>query len=377
MKSKTTKSSIRRTVEGFVVLIYTLTAFLVLDFAYSILISRTAIDQSVLADVDNETSPRIAIEQYDHGLSANFAGYVRWSGRRYSFYTNNFGLRDAAVREVPLRSDLYRVILIGDSFIEGMGVTFDDSLAGLLFRDGKRRRVPVEFLNAAVVSYSPIIFYRKIKHLLETGLRFDEVIVFSDISDVQDEATNYFCIDEEPQYKQHCGAPRPASTVTRSDKWLEQHLLVTHALAYKIQSLLEEEYWTRFTNQRAGWTMPGFDVGSSYAPLGIDGGIARSTKNMKALADLLKRHGIALTVVVYPWPFQLTMNDRNSRQAALWRDFCRENSCKAFINLFPAFFSEKDMHQDWRDRLFIRGDVHLSVAGNEFMFRELRTRLLP
>ena len=32
----------------------------------------------------------------------------------------------------------------------------------------------IEFLNAGVVSYSPIIYHKKIKYLLDAGLRFDE-----------------------------------------------------------------------------------------------------------------------------------------------------------------------------------------------------------
>jgi hypothetical protein len=45
-----------------------------------------------------------------------------------------------------------------------------------------------------------VIYYAKIKYLLERGIHLDKVIVFSDPSDVQDEATSYFCIDDDPQF---------------------------------------------------------------------------------------------------------------------------------------------------------------------------------
>jgi hypothetical protein len=95
---------------------------------------------------------------------------------------------------------------------------------------------------------------------------------------------------------------------------------------------------------------------------------------MQALADLLAAHRISLTIVVYPWPTQLSVDDRDSRQAAIWREFC-VNNCKTFINLFPLFFSEKDRHQDWYRRFFIRGDVHYSAEGNKLIYRELVKRL--
>src|SRR5438874_123740 len=47
---------------------------------------------------------RTANARYDHGLLPNVATYETWGTRRYRFYTNNLGFRDAAVREVPLQS---------------------------------------------------------------------------------------------------------------------------------------------------------------------------------------------------------------------------------------------------------------------------------
>ena len=112
------------------------------------------------------------------------------------------------------------------------------------------------------------------------------------------------------------------------------------------------------------------------ATLGVDGGIARSLQNMERLADLLASRGIPLTIVVYPWAQQIAQNDRDSRQVALWRDFC-PTRCKAFINLFPVFFAAADSDKDWYEHLYILGDDHFSAAGNRMMFEELAKRLLP
>ena len=96
---------------------------------------------------------------------------------------------------------------------------------------------------------------------------------------------------------------------------------------------------------------------------------------MQALADLLSARNIPLTIVVYPWAQQLAQGDRDSRQVALWREFC-VSRCKAFIDLFPVFFATAAADRDWYDDLFILGDDHFSAAGNRFMFRELAKRLL-
>jgi hypothetical protein len=370
----------RRVVMRLALVLYSLAIFAALDFTYSTFIN-------------SEASPRIAVKEYDHGLLPNFDGYARFGEYRYSFYTDNLGFRDFAVRQIPLKSDQRRVLLIGDSFTEGMAVTFDESYAGLLYRAGQKLQRPIEFLNASVASYAPVIYYKKVKYLLEHGLLFDEVVVFSDISDVEDEATSYFCIDDLPQYYPYCANPNsansdtsqpdfaPSTGVTHSGQWWQEHFVVSDwvrmAGKYGLQWLMDDRRdkasaWY----PRAGWTIPGYQVGDAYAPLGIEGGITRSLQNMQELADLLRDRKIPLSVVVYPWPLQLALNDDNSRQERIWRRFCADN-CKTFIDLFPPFFAEKRAHDDWYRRLFIYGDLHPSVAGNRFIFDYLAKYLLP
>jgi hypothetical protein len=350
----------RRILVAAALILYSITIFSLLDFAYSTYIHSAA-------------SPRLAVNEYDHGLRSNFDGYARFGKYRYRFYTNSLGFRDFSTRQVPLRSKGRRVLLIGDSFTEGMAVTFEDSYAGQLYQAGQRRQRPIEFLNAAVASYSPVIYYHKIKNLLGQGLVFDEVVVFSDISDVEDEATRYFCIDDRPEYRKYC-----RNTV---GLWWQKHLVISYStriwMQYGLQRLFNGRRAKRIAgNPRAGWTIPGYQVGGSYAPLGIEGGITRSRQNMQELADFLRPRNIPLTIVVYPWPLQLELDDRDSRQERIWRDFCT-NNCKAFVDLFPAFFAAKDAHDDWRRRLFIDGDVHPSVAGNRLMFESVTKYLLP
>jgi hypothetical protein len=97
---------------------------------------------------------------------------------------------------------------------------------------------------------------------------------------------------------------------------------------------------------------------------------------MGKLADLLKSRGIPLTIVVYPWAQQIAQGDRDSRQVRLWREFCATR-CKAFIDLFPVFFTASDRDKDWYEHLYILGDDHFSAAGNRMLFEELSKRLIP
>src|SRR6266536_2933535 len=353
---------------SFLMVLYCLGILLFFDFVYSNLFYEVP------------RSARTADAQYHHGLAANFSGYDAW-GNSYRLYTNSLGFKDGSARVVPLIEDAHRVLLMGDSFTEGVGLPFDDTFAGLLYRAGLNSSKQVEFLNAAVLSYSPVIYYKKIKYLLEKGLRFDEVVVFSDISDVKDEATQYFCIDEDPQYNVYCRLETAGSIVANGTRprSLASNFTVSDRIRQTVKQAIHKwRHPTDLSNlldskRKGSWTIPGFEL--AFQPLGLEGGIARSLSNMQKLADLLARHGIPLTIVVYPWPNQLFYDDRESRQAAIWRKFCSKN-CKEFINLFPAFFVDKDAQEDWYARLFIDGDIHFSSEGHRLMFRELAKHLL-
>ena len=362
----------RRILLNTVMVFYCLALFLIFDFAYS----------ALTMGEERARVARIYDPVYDHGFAPNFDGYDVWGELRYRLITNSFGFKDASTGEVPLKSDARRILLIGDSFAEGIGQPFETSFAGLLAQEGAKRPDRVEFLNAGVASYSPSIYYKKIKHLLERGLKFDEVVLLSDSSDVEDEATSYFCIDDDPKYRSLCTTPAdavPPSSAPKRDVFID-HFVITNRLRILLKRWVQSRLGNRrraidSDHNRIGWTTENPDP-ARYKPLGVDGGIARSLANMTKLSDLLASRGIPLTIVVYPWAQQIAQNDRDSRQVALWRNFCRTR-CKAFIDLFPVYFAAADRDKDWYEHLYILGDDHFSAAGNKMMFEELKKRLVP
>jgi hypothetical protein len=348
---------------------YCLAIYLVLDFVYSGTLH------------DEGRSPRIPDPLYHHTLAPNFDGYDNWGDVRFRVYTNSRGFRDSRVRDIPDSSPVRRVLLIGDSFTEGLGVNFEDSYAGMLYSAGMERANKIEFLDAGVIAYSPVLYYQKVKFLIDSGLRFDEVIVFSDPSEVRDEAAEYFCSDDDPSYKKFCregSAFYYQSTDLGSD--LARHFVMTDKIRtiikFRIQMLTgKQKKLKTAAGSETGWLFPEWKDESEYAPLGIKGGVARALKNMQKLADLLKKNGIPMTIAVYPWPALLAAYDPDNRQVTMWREFCAQN-CKSFINLFPPFRAEQETHADWYERLYIFGDIHFSAGGNRVMFRELAKLLL-
>ena len=363
--------TLRRAIINISLIVYCLVLLLGFDFAYS----------TLTRGEEKQRPVRIANPVYNHGFAANFDGYDIWGELRYRLMTNSLGFKDASPRDVPLKPDSRRILLMGRSYTEGIGMGFEDSFAGMLFRAGQERREKIEFLNAAVASYSPVIYYKKIKYLLERGLKLDEIVLFADTSDVTEEASSYFCIDDDPKYRAHCAAAEGSQQpdAVQTNFFLDRFVVTNRvriAIKRSIQSLLGNRRRSINTDRsRIGWVFPGMEIVKEYKPLGVDGGIARAQQNMRALSDLLAARNIPLTIVVYPWAQQVAQGDLDSRQVALWREFCLTR-CKAFINLYPAYFAAASADKDWYEHLYILGDDHLSAAGNRFFFREIEKYLL-
>jgi hypothetical protein len=361
----------RRILRNSALLLYCLVLFLIFDFAYS----------TFTRGQEQARAARVYDPVYDHGLAPKFDGYDVWGEARYRLITNNLGFKDASTRDVPLQSPARRILLIGDSFAEGIGLPFESTFAGLLEHAGQSRPDKVEFLDAGVASYSPSIYYAKVKHLLDLRLKFDEVVLLSDSSDVEDEASSYFCIDDDPKYRKFCTTPPGAvpEPAIKRDFFID-HFVVTNRVRVTIKrwiltKLGNKRHAIEGDHNRIGWTTPNPDP-AKYRPLGVEGGVARSLENMGKLSDLLASRGIPLTIVVYPWAQQIAQGDRDSKQVRLWRDFC-PSRCKAFIDLFPAFFAAADRDKDWYEHLYILGDDHFSAAGNRMLYEELAKRILP
>jgi hypothetical protein len=304
---------------------------------------------------------RVPSEIYHHGFKPNVSvDREYWGPLAASYRINSLGFRDRRVREVPLAGGRRRVVFIGDSFTEGIGVDYEKTFVGLV--EEALSREGVEVLNAGAASYTPIIDYRKTKHVLEdVGLRFDELIVFIDIGDIQDETTYALDAAGRVAFKQHRWVAenranwehgKPAWLASqRLHNVLRKHTLVASTAYDALLAAL-----TRGPRRAAAWTLDA-SVFEQYGRAGLE----KAQENMDRLADLAARHGVRLTVAVYPWPDQILHRDLDSRQVAVWREWSRRRGA-GFIDVFPSFM-RGDAAEIVR-REFIGGDIHWNEAGH-------------
>jgi hypothetical protein len=354
----------------------------------AVLIGLYLLTETVLHAVSSGSNPllaksplRIRDPAYTHTLKPNFSGYDWWNGRQFPVFTNSLGFRDASVRDVPLAAGRKRVLFIGDSNTEGIGVAYEETFVGRIAHALRE----AEVLNAAVASYSPSTYYEKLKYYIHTGLKFDEAIVYIDISDMQDEASTYY-YDEKgvlQMYMDKCSAAFvPGKAVWQRIFYIADFIYQFYH-STKLRYVIDRASFEFLSHNgraysrdwgRAAWTYD--SAASCFGALGVEGAIVKARRQMDRLYELLSTHGIALSVGVYPWPQQLLYDTENSRQPRIWRDWC-VGKCKQFFDHFPTFFRYKEKHPDFVRNLFIWGDIHYNPRGNQILADDFVEKYRP
>ena len=156
--------------------------------AFAILWTLVAAETYLRVFAPEAMLPRF-IEEGEHGIRRNIPG-ERYSHSsveyRVDFSINRQGIRDPREFEKPKPEDVLRILLLGDSFAMGYGVSYEDSVPARLesaLRDLYDR--PVEVINLAVSGFGTA---EELIALETDGWSFepDVVMVFWDWSDPRD-----------------------------------------------------------------------------------------------------------------------------------------------------------------------------------------------
>jgi lysophospholipase L1-like esterase len=119
-----------------------------------------------------------------------------------------------------------RVLFVGDSFTEGVGLPWEKTFVGKV----QTSLAPsgVEVLNAGVNSYCPLLIKHRLRELIEKqGLELDRVVVLIDISDVLQELQYRETLDGSVEAIPYAPFEREAKTLDRANRiqdWLEKNI---------------------------------------------------------------------------------------------------------------------------------------------------------
>ena len=331
---------------------------------------------------ESYTSFRTPHYYYHHGLQPDQNTWAAWGSSIYPVKTNSLGMVDSAVYDVKLKSDKPRLLILGDSHSEGVGVPYEKTFSALL---AKRLGQKMEVLNASCISYSPKIEYLKAKFLFDEGLEMDHIFVLIDISDMQNELVyeNF-----EPQEKS-----------LMNQAWYSgKFFLKSHSSVFYLINSIVEKRQTRkffekakfFNEQRVVGTpanalelyasfFKGFDdnvllsnpqfhgVGEWYYNEGFrklaDRGIELGQDYILKLKELCASKNVGLTISVHPWHYQILKENDHDYYVEKWRSFAEAHGI-GFVNLFPLFINSRNPVITTK-MFFIKDDNHWNEFGHD------------
>ena len=316
--------------------------------------------------------------------------------------TNSFGLMGKEFSP-PKPSNTFRVLLLGDSFTEGVQVREEEKFSTLLATDlnerlntgGKR----VEVINAGVSGYSPISMYLFYKRKL-AKLNSDLVIVQLFANDVFEDnrLTATSLLDEEglPIKLNAYFVPDPPKSVRDLTFPFEEYSIFNRVreAVLRISRLAEffyayqERAATKSTYNKSMSALYEYDSGhqfficydGNWAPLETqalrDKVCAQSQKYILGIRDMASRSGAGFMMFYIPMEGQLKREQYSEhvriytakQYSHYWNDRLKELSDQynvAFLDLLPVFQEHE------KESLFLDRDGHLTPRGHELVAEEL------
>ena len=292
-----------------------------------------------------------------------------WGSVRYPWKTDRFGFRTGTCAPGEPEKGRKAIFIIGDSFTEALGASYEQSFAGLMACDAGREGKDV--YNLGVASYSPAIYHRKIKAAAERlGLKPAEVFVFLDLSDIDDDANVYRPSGENTGGGDGTGGGGGhAPAATWKIPWAELELFFVNNFAsihflHDLSVSSSFHHRMSFGRARARWP---------FDPVLLENwgrhGLEVAGGNLDRIVALCREWHCRVTLVVYPWPDNVAAGDRDSLQVRHWRDWAAARDVR-FIDGFAPFFREPA--EVAIGKYFIPGDVHFTEAGNRLLFDEVK-----
>jgi hypothetical protein len=344
------------------------------------------------SDIEN----RVSHKEYKYTFKENsefIARYdYKYSLKDYLISTNNLGFRDKSIRTLKKNKDYS--IVIGDSFVEGVALNYEDTLVAFLNKKlTKKQFNQFEFLNAGVSSYSPYIYRKKIESILKKNnwLNVKSVIILYDKSDVGDN-TAYFNKPVEFSVEKKIFKNRKREKLLRDLKTFKFNSIFTEQtitgifireiIGSSFENLIRHiKFRVKSSNDD---NISFFKVGKEkinslyasdfhrlqsffYSPLWEKEGkksIDFAFEDFIRLKSFLDKKNIKLYVVVYPWPFDL-LDDKVRKKYLNYLDQkFKENNINNLI-IYDEFLKDNVVNNIFK--FYIPKDVHFNKKGNEIL----------
>ncbi len=330
-----------------IITVYTLSLFLFIDF----ILGEKFLKK--IGFIYQEDIYRVKNYHYEYSLKENLkTDFANWGNNYYTLCTDSRGFKFDCLEKEKKH---YQIAFIGDSFTEGIGLPYENTFVGQF-----KIKSNLDVVNLGVVSYSPSIFLKKIKYLINNKIiSFDHLIVAIDLTDLEDDWSR-------KENKTINKIKKNNSNVKFNLKYfLTMHFPVTYLISKKVNWFIKLNILKSinvehldYSLNKASWTyMDNYPKLNEKIELNID--------NMNEIYSFLKKKNIKFSILIYPHQASILFDKKTSLYKKIWKDFCK-NKCYKFIDAFTVFFVELEDSSKKKimSKYFIKGDPHFNISGN-------------
>ena len=366
-------------------------------------------------------SIRIKHPVYHHTFKPMISIDDFYGPMKYQLITNSLGFKDKIRRNVKKKISKKRILFIGDSFTEGVGLKYEDTFVGLVH---SKINKDFDVLNAGRSSYCPYLSFLKIKDLVaEKNYVINEIFVFIDVSDAQDELFRYFklkvknnLIPDTTRYNQNkyrnylnnslialedklkdISMDSSNKSIDLSIYRLKRILEKKTTIIYPVLNYIYDRYlfgennkvintkyqkvidYYKEINKKSPYQGDFYHVAS--IPYYRDGevwttdstlyeewgkqGLDESMKYMDSIKVFCDSRKIKMNIGIYPYANELLFMPSQSYHEKYWIEYADQNN----ISLFNIYDDFRQRLKGKEKKIFIKenyivNDVHFNFAGN-------------
>ena len=322
-----------------------------------VLLTDFILGSYLLKFTPKKIDPTVSHDIFDHNLKKSFKANLEWGPEKTYLHCTDKNSFRTFCNKMSSNAREFDIAFIGDSFTEGVGVNYQETFVGRI----KSQFDNLNIANLGVVSYSPSIYFTKLKYLLDDGYKFKRVIIYFDISDIYDDNKKYKFLNNKISRKKSATLSKIQKTLKSSFPFLAYSTKFLKNNFFEKSDTINKCKYLDFCHEKSSWTFNEKYFGSKE--------INKSLKFMEMIHVLLNENDIKMSVGIYPWPAQIMHDTKDSKIVSLIEEFCK-NKCEFFFNNFPDFFDEIDTSnkEDIILKYYIKGDVHFNSLGNEKLF---------
>jgi lysophospholipase L1-like esterase len=329
-------------------------------------------DSQMNRNIKNEKNFRVKNIYFSHTLENNYTGISYFGNKVNKICTNQYGFKSNCKN---IQSDNnFDYWFIGDSFTEGVGLSYNNTFVGIF----DLINVELNVANLGVSSYSPIIYFHKLKFFLDKGLKTKNVIIFLDISDFTDEKFRKEC-DKKVCIKDLSKKIdfRNTQSSYKLKKLIKERFIFTLSFLQYGKKLFCENFLISHCSYvynknfvKSNW-INDFDL-KIKTDKELNESFHQSIYYLNKIEKLLNKNNISFSLAIYPWPGNILYGKKNIEYREYFKQYCK-SKCKFFIDYFNEF--QKKIDQSDKNfvikQFYFYGDMHFNKKGNELIAKKL------